>query len=445
MPYGDLSVGLNFGNLAAPGTRGSRGRTAIPIPSHSDLGRTVKSWVVTGTAAIAALVSATSASLAPANAVGPPARPDTDRLVARIAIFGTDERVPVPQRHAALAERIGVLFNNRARTVCTAFCVAPGMVATAAHCVSQQAPGKSPMRASDFLFARAYDKLRDYARIEGFATSSGPQHIMSGDFHLNVRPPIDAVKDWALVRLARPLCGSGLPVRVLPTPQIIEQAKAGKVFQISYHRDLPTWQPSYVGPCHVGRDFGTSEWTAIAPDFEQPEQIVLHTCDTGGASSGSPLFVEGEGGPAVVAMNVGTYVQSRVANGKAAEDAKATSETIANTAINARTFADQIAVLRVAAILTTGVRIRQLQEHLAAMQLYAGRADGDYGPLLRAAIASYEAQRSMPVTGLATVPLLARLDREARAAGGRTVIPSVGASRERRIAPPLLRSLTPPN
>lgn len=336
--------------------------------------------------------------------------PETATLATPVAVFGADDRTALPERYAATAARIGVLFNNPARSVCTAFCVAPAMIATAAHCVATTSPQGSRMRPSDFLFARAYDREQDYARIEGFSVGSAAQHIYTGEFRLNVRPPIDAARDWALVRLDRAICGTGgLPIRPAPTGDVLGMAQAGRLFNVAYHRDLPSWTPTYAGPCHAGRDFGASDWSTIAPDFESPDQIILHTCDTGGASSGSPIFAETPQGPVVVAMNVGTYVQSRVVTQQGQVTQRQQTETIANTAVNAIVFADQIAVFQSAAILRTGNPMRQLQEHLAAFNFYDGRADGDYGPVLKAAIVAYEKAQGLPATGLATSQLLSRL------------------------------------
>jgi protease YdgD len=266
------------------------------------------------------------------------------------------------------------------------------------------------MRPADFLFARAYDRERDYARIEGTATGSAAQHILTGEFSLNVRPPIDAARDWALVRLDRPICRSGgIAVQPVTSADILAIAQAGRLFNVAYHRDLPAWTPTYSGPCHAGRDFGASEWSTIAPDFESPEQIILHTCDTGGASSGSPILAEGPQGPVVVAINVGTYVQSRVVTQQGQVTHRQQTETVANTAVNAAVFAEHVTAFRTAQILATGAPIRQLQEHLAAFNFYSGRADGDYGPVLKAAIVDYEKAHGVPVTGLATAQLLSRL------------------------------------
>lgn len=358
--------------------------------------------------AVASLVGAPAGSMA--AGASRTVVPQIEAPFTPVAVFGDDERVPLPERHATTAGRIGVLFNNPARSVCSAFCVAPAMIATAAHCVAVTTPQGSRMRPSDFLFARAYDRERDYARIEGYAVGSAAQHIYTGEFRLHVRPPIDAARDWALVRLDRPICrNGGLPIQPAPTVDILAMSQAGRLFNIAYHRDLPSWTPTYAGPCHAARDFGASDWSTIAPDFESPDQIILHTCDTGGASSGSPIFAETPNGPVVVAMNVGTYVQSRVVTQQGQVTHRQQTETIANTAVNAGVFADQIATFQAATILRTGAPMRQLQEHLAAFNFYDGRADGDYGPVLKAAIVAYERAQGLPVTGLATARLLSRL------------------------------------
>jgi protease YdgD len=263
------------------------------------------------------------------------------------------------------------------------------------------------------MFARNYDRSRDLARVEGFASQSSSQNVLTGDFHLSVRPPIDAAYDWALMRLSRPVCVKHvLPVKVLTTKQLIEEAQLQRVFQISYHRDYKQWKPAYSRPCGIAQDFENADWSTIAPDFLEPDRMILHTCDTGGASSGSPILLETEHGPTVIGINVGTYVQSKVViqNGQAAHRQKA--ETVANTAVNASAFADKIALLRGAAILTSAGAIKGLQEGLQRRSFYAGRIDGTYGPSLRTAIQAYERANTLPVTGLATQDLLRRLSAE---------------------------------
>jgi Putative peptidoglycan binding domain/Trypsin len=334
-----------------------------------------------------------------------------------VAIFGTDDRVPVPQRYQKLQESIGVLFNLRAKTVCTAFCVADAMIATAGHCLYRQdAAAKdkaAPPRLADFWFARGYDTTRDYARIAGYAGGAAAQNVLAGSQKLNLTPPIDATSDWALIRVARPVCAKhALPVEPLTMAEVQSRADAKQVFQIAYHRDFTQWRPAYSKPCEVKRSFNGADWPIISKDFSNPEQLLLHTCDTGGASSGSPMLVDTPSGPKVIGINVGTYVQSRVLtqNGQTIQRLK--PETIANTGVAAAVFADKLEAFKTAIILTTTTQLRELQVRLLLRQLYTGPADGTYGPALKTSIETFERQTKRPVTGLATTELLRLLQDE---------------------------------
>jgi protease YdgD len=323
-----------------------------------------------------------------------------------VAVFGADERGPLPAKLRSLQDRLGMLFNLRARTVCTAFCVAEDTIATAGHCLYRTAGERRP-RLSDFWFARNYDTARDYAHIAGGGSA---QNVASGSMRLNVRPPIDASRDWALVRLSRPVCSKGvLAVRALSGDEVIAAARDGRVFQVSYHRDFKPWKLAYSRPCTVARSFETADWTTIAQDFAEPEALILHTCDTGGASSGSPLLIETPSGPEVIGINVGTYVQSKVLMQDGKVKKRLRADTVANTGVSAAAFADRLDAFRQAAILSTRAQVSELQRLLQRRHLYTAAIDGAYGPLLRTAIEAYEKVEGLPVTGLATQALLRRL------------------------------------
>jgi V8-like Glu-specific endopeptidase len=95
------------------------------------------------------------------------------------AVFGSDDRVEVPARLDVVGRSVGMLFNNEARTVCTAFCVSDNTIATAAHCLFKTA-GETPPRVADFWFGRLNgSNSREFARIAGFTTASTPQHVMA--------------------------------------------------------------------------------------------------------------------------------------------------------------------------------------------------------------------------------------------------------------------------
>jgi len=330
-------------------------------------------------------------------------------VVTPVAVFGADDRVALPAKYKDVQQKIGLLFNIRSSTVCTAFCVAPNVVATAGHCLHRTL-GERPPQLADFWFARNYDTVRDYARIAGYTNGTAAQQVMSGSVSLNVRPPIDATKDWAMVRLSRPVCSKGvLPIRVLPLEQIIAHAAANRIFQVSYHRDFTPWRLAYSRPCGVAKSFETADWSTIAQDFSDPAQLLLHTCDTGGASSGSPMLLEGPQGPEVIGINVGTYVQSKVImqDGKVTQRLKA--DTVANTGVSAAMFAEKLELFKEAAILTTAAQVRELQQALKGLKLYSGPLDGSYRAALRQAIEAFEKTHGLPITGLATRALLKRI------------------------------------
>ena len=227
---------------------------------------------------------------------------------------------------------------------------------------------------------------------------------MAGSLSLNVRPPIDAARDWALVRLARPACAKGvLKLRVLPIEDILREAGAGHVFQVAYHRDYTPWKPAYSKPCSVAKSFEAADWEQITRDFADAPSLILHTCDTGGASSGSPILIDADGGPEAIGINVGTYVQSKVLmqEGKVKQRLKA--DTVANTGVASVASAAKLEAFREAHILSSAAEMRELQGLLRDRHLFSGKVDGTYGPELRIAIEAYEKSEGLKATGLATL------------------------------------------
>jgi hypothetical protein len=398
------------------GSRGARPRAHLghrtrPIAATFRAGAAAR-----GAFALAFALSPLTAAAAQVPARSAPSQPASPYL-QRVAVFGKDGRTPVPQSLHDISDRIGVLFDRRSRSVCTAFCVASDTVATAAHCLYRTA-GEKPLRLTD-LAVRLYGK-RSTSRIAGADSGAPEANVVAGSSHLSVRPPIDATRDWALVRLAKPLCkGGALKVSARALKDVMRLAAQGRVYNVAYHRDVPKWQPMLGRPCRVKRNFKDAPWSTIRRDFFNPGQLLLHTCDTGGASSGSPLLVDSANGPEVIGINVGTYVQSKVIllNGEVVHRFKA--DDVANTGVNAQVFAGMLAAFRGAELLATSRQILRLQDALAARGLYAGPREGRYGPVLRAAIVAFERSAAMPVTGLATRALLAAVLSESQVVTGK--------------------------
>jgi protease YdgD len=333
------------------------------------------------------------------------------------SVFGPDQRVPLPETLHQTGTKIGVFFDSKSQSVCTAFCVAPDVVMTAAHCLYRTG-GETPLKLTDLSF-----KLHGTTQSISIAgTSEGvPEaNVTSGSSRLSVRPPIDATRDWALVRLSQPACRAGiLQVNARPVSEIMKLAEKGRVFNIAYHRDLPKWQPMLTTGCNVQRNFIDADWPTIKRDFFDPDQLLLHTCDTGAASSGSPLLVDGPNGPEVVGINVGTYVQSKVImlNGEVLHRFK--SDDVANTGVNAQAFAPRLAAFLQAETMTSRHQIQKLQEALFARAIYSGPRDGRYGTALQSAIERYQRAAHMPVTGFATLSVLQSLSGESQLVTGK--------------------------
>jgi protease YdgD len=159
----------------------------------------------------------------------------------------------------------------------------------------------------------------------------------------------------------------------------------------------------------VAKSFEAAGWRQIERDFSEPEALILHTCDTGGASSGSPILLDTPDGPEVIGINVGTYEQSKVLMQDGQVKKRLKADTIANTAVASSAFVGRLEAFRAAVILATPGQMRELQGLLAQRQLYAGPVDGTYGAALKASIEAYEKAEALPVTGLATLALLQRL------------------------------------
>jgi len=336
---------------------------------------------------------------------------------AEASVFGIDQRVPLPETLRQTGTKLGVFFDSRSQSICTAFCVGADVIATAANCL-YRTNGEQPLRLSELSFKLNGTTQR--VKIAGAEAGVPEANVTSGSSHLNVRPPIDATRDWALVRLSQPACKSGgLKISALPVTQVMKLADKGHVFNIAYHRDLPKWQPMLGTGCGVKRNYVDADWSTIKRDFFDPEQLLLHTCDTGAASSGSPLLIDGPDGPEVVGINVGTYVQSKVImlNGEVLHRFK--SDDVANTGVNAQAFAPRLAAFLAADTMASRQQIRQLQEALAINALYSGPRDGHYNQALKLAIERYQRAARMPINGFATFALLRSLTGESQLVTGK--------------------------
>ena len=331
--------------------------------------------------------------------------------VQPVAVFGADDRTLLPSRMRALEEKVGLLYEPKTRTVCTAFCVDTSTVATAAHCL-YRTRGEAPVPLSNVTFRLAsMSKRMAGVRIAGADRDAAAQHVLTGTTNLSTTPPIDATRDWALVRLASPVCKSGgLPLVNRKPAELSADDNARPIYQVGYHGDFGDWRLTFSPPCAVRRLGQKVSGQTIAGDFADSSALILHTCDTGGASSGSPLLADGPRGPEVIGINVGTYLQSHVLIQSGEVLHRYRSDTVANTGVSTLAFLEQKDQFARAGILSSRREISRLQNALSATGYYRGPADGRYTPELRLAIERFEAGERRPRTGLASTQTLRRLE-----------------------------------
>jgi hypothetical protein len=350
---------------------------------------------------------------APGDASGAgPVRLAPGPLFERTAIFGVDDRREVPEQYSALEGKIGMIYEPVTQTLCTGFCVSPGIVATAAHCLFQSKNNRLPDLGA-LNFRLDYGKITLSSGIAGARTGAAKHYVAAGTTNFSQEPPLSAPKDWALAKLDRPICRFGfLDVESQSAPDLMTAAGDGRVFQIAYHWDWRHWQLAYGGPCAISRDYNQIRWRFISQHFANPQDLILHDCDTGGASSGSPLLIKTPKGVAAVGINVGTYTRTRIMLRYGRVVKRLKPDVIANTGVMGAAFAHVISELDKSPIVERREDIKKMQTALHARGLFSAVTDGDYGRATRTAIRVFEQSNNMPVTGLPTVALYKRLMEE---------------------------------
>lgn len=326
---------------------------------------------------------------------------------AMAAVFGTDDRRPLPANLSALAGSIGLVTSDAARTLCTGFCVGRRTVATAAHCLFRTAGERRPDLAK-FRFVVGPEQARRTASITGHSANAVHQHVVAGSYALSVNPPIDATRDWALMRLAQPICaGHSLYVDNMTPVRINRLAARGHLRHVAFHGDLNNWRLASSRTCDVTSRMTSSGRKQLKRDFTDTSALVLHECDTGLASSGSPILSIGVNNRLkVVGMNVGTYQQTRYLVTGDTVKRRYKPATVANTAVSGSAFADHILAFTRADILVDPRGINRLQTALNRSGFDAGPADGIYGERTRSAVVAFEQVIGRPGIGLVTRQLL---------------------------------------
>ncbi len=196
---------------------------------------------------------------------------------SRGAYSHSGSRVGVRQRRARAAPAVSTLHRRQDRRA------ARSALALRLHRLLRRARRRGDGRALPLPHERrtaaaphrphlqAARLAHDARSIAGAADGAPETNVIAGSTRLNVHPPIDATRDWALVRLAQPVCkGGSFKVSRKPVAEVMKLAEAGRVYNVAYHRDLPKWQPMFEPGCVVKRNFEDADWTDDPPRFLRP-------------------------------------------------------------------------------------------------------------------------------------------------------------------------------
>jgi len=253
-------------------------------------------------------------------------------------IKGPDDVPPLTTQRITnrLVGKIGVLKSQGATPRCTAFCLSHNLIATAGHCLRAH-PDDPSARVTRLVFEKSVATAKDETRL-GDQHTSQILGLVSGGTHISFRKPIDAQRDWAILRLRKPICTRG-GLTLAPQIPYDKSARqhiellAPRIFIKRRGRTMLSTHPCQIQKLRQHKNFAT-----ISADFSDASRLLFHNCDAGPFASGAPIIRNTARGLEVIAMHVGTYVRSRIFQQNRAIVERITSRPIANIAIPVEEF-----------------------------------------------------------------------------------------------------------
>lgn len=350
------------------------------------------------------------------------------QLFQPVAILGKDDRKPLPDKFIPLASGIGIIGQpGRRGWSCTAFCVAPNVIATNAHCIVKNPTvgRRLNLARTIFMLPKFNDKPRAKLYLEKHSRPLyvDPQNpalsVFSGRFQ-STRSVRSQSEDWAFTKLRHDVCkGRTLDFQETSLNEIFKATRKNQLFMIGFHGDKKMNDRLFSSNCRV-RSPGDKRFFLPAQRRQYARQAYLlpHTCDAYKGSSGSPIIVKTEEGPKVIGINLGSLRYERYQikknryTGKVISRKKLRSGRETNMAVRPRAFLDGLARFERENLLTSKTQIQELQTYLKALKFYRGRIDGVYGSRSQRALRAFEKKQKITPIGLPTIEILHKLKRE---------------------------------
>ena len=349
-------------------------------------------------------------------------------FIHKIAVLGKDDRLPLPEQYIDLASGIGILGQpGKHGWSCTAFCVAPDIVATNAHCIVKNPSVGRRLNLAKTIFIlpkfnspKRAEKYRYLASRIAYVQEKTPAlSVFSGRFH-NTQSVKSQNEDWAFTKLSKSICkGRTLSFEKKALSEIFNAAAEKKVFMIGFHGDQQMQDRLYSDNCHVRLPNNKKYFlSAQRQHMQQTAQLLPHTCDAYKGSSGSPIFLSTPKGPKVIGINLGSLRYERYEikknryTGQIISKKKLKDGRETNMAVRPRAFLEGLNRFKEETLLYSNAQIKTVQENLKALNFYRGRIDGVFGARSQRALIAYEKENGLAPLGMPTQEILMRLQKQ---------------------------------
>jgi V8-like Glu-specific endopeptidase len=354
--------------------------------------------------------------------------PVFDVTSSEAAVLGKDDRKSLPEQYQAIAAGIGVIGQPGAKGWrCTAFCVAPNIVATNAHCIVRNPTVGKRLNLAKTIFilpaltkSPLNHKYKPRISYPEYVHKKMPGlSIYSGNYaeakYLNSQK-----QDWAFTKLIHSVCrGRTLSFTNKTIKEVQKAAKKNNLFMIGYHGDKDMSERLYSDKCRIrSRNNRTFFLKKQRRQMTRDAVLLPHTCDAFKGSSGSPIILKNKDSYKVVGINLGSlkYEHFRIKRnrytGKIISRKKLKTGRETNIAIQPKIFTDGLKRFEKETLLTNLIQFKKVQTGLKALGLYKGKIDGRFGRRTKKAIFAFETKMGLAPMGLPTQELYRKIHRE---------------------------------